>query len=148
MKSELQKFQKSPEYKTFIKKVTNKRVSLEEKILWLYKEWVDTTELDYNMHNHYYEIANTFRTAIDEIKSQETWATEFKKELIGDIEKYEQGIVGQMNNWYWAPYSSMQLTKVDLMRSKVVGYKIIEELLEWMIQSADKPEEPKIEWAF
>ena len=148
MKKELLAFQKSDIYKDMIKKTINRRIDLSEKILNMYKEGVDTSELKYNFHNHYYEIANTFRGAIEELQDDSKGAVAFKKELIWDIEKYEEWIVGRMNNGYWAPYSSMQITEVDLMRSRVVWYKIIEELLGWMIIATEKPEEPKFEWAF
>jgi uncharacterized coiled-coil DUF342 family protein len=97
-KKELLAFQKSDEYKTMIDKCFNRKVDLEAKLLEAYKNDEDCKELSKNMHHHYLEISKVFRRVVEELNDESKGALAFKSELISDIEKYEEGIVGQITN--------------------------------------------------
>lgn len=147
-KDQLLKFKESKGYRSLIKKNTNRRVALEEKLIEAYRAWTDSRKLDYNMHHHFLEISKVFRKVIDEVDNSDEGGAAFISELVKDIEKYEEGIVGQVNNGYGVAYTAMQITKSDLERSAIIAYKIVGGLLDGMIASLEQPQEKSEEWAF
>jgi len=51
--------------------------------------------------------------------------------------------VSKVNNGYGAPYTQMQITESDLLRSQIVACKIVEELLPGMIAGIDAQDLPE-----
>lgn len=144
--SDLRKYENSKEYKDILEWCKNKAETIKMEILSFYENNKQNLTLtEYDFHDRSWKMLKFYETILTKIQSSTKWAKALRQELENDIENLKTWITWSPIDKFLNVYSSIKLTKLDMLRSEKSFNENFKTILNGLINTLEPPKLPEEE---